>query len=295
MLSSRITQTAESITAEVTRATAAEGVLTSSISQTAAEIKSTVAASGTWYLNTYRADLYGYGAPDAATYPPAQNAGRYYLDQSSGRLYYCNGSAWSYYTSLSSVQSVISQQATEISSRITSAAAQTLISQNLSTITLSAVAGSNQSTITITAGGITVDSAVVRFSNIVADSVVANSSITAPNIYGGTFYNSAGGAHLSLGGGNYGDLTLYSSSGQASFKVEDHGSYINMYAIDTYNFLTANAIGRTVLNGTGQVKVYVSTAIRLYCSNGRYWEFTSSGITFCDTNGTVLNSVVLSN
>lgn len=69
----------------------------------------------------------------------------------------------------------------EVSGKIDETEAKTLISQGINGITLSASAGSNQSTVSIKSDGITVDSAVVQFSNIVADSVSA-SNITAGTI-----------------------------------------------------------------------------------------------------------------
>lgn len=77
-----------------------------------------------------------------------------------------------------------------ISSKVSSAEAQTLITQNLNSITLSASAGSNQSTVTISANGIDVKSAIVSFSSIVADSVKASwvyaGNISADQITAGT-------------------------------------------------------------------------------------------------------------
>lgn len=77
-----------------------------------------------------------------------------------------------------------------ISSKVSSAEAQTLITQNLNSITLSAVAGNNQSTVTISADGITVKSAIVSFSNIVANSVKSSwvyaGNISADQITAGT-------------------------------------------------------------------------------------------------------------
>lgn len=65
-----------------------------------------------------------------------------------------------------------------------------MVKVGLDGITLSASAGSNQSTVTISAGGIVVDSAIVRFSSIVADSVEASwvyaGNISAAQITAGT-------------------------------------------------------------------------------------------------------------
>lgn len=136
-----------------------------------------------------------------------------------------------------------------ISSKVSSAEAQTLITQNLNSITLSASAGSNQSTVTISAGGITVDSAVVRFSNIVADSIVANASIVAPTIYAtgqrrylevttnGITYNSKVG-----------------SSFQPSWSIGNSTSANNTLAINSYTdqgSIMIGCAGRLYLQGNG--------------------------------------------
>lgn len=136
-----------------------------------------------------------------------------------------------------------------ISSKISSADAQTLITQNLNSITLSASAGSNQSTVTISAGGITVDSAVVRFSNIEADSIVANASIVAPTIYAtgqrrylevttnGITYNSKVG-----------------SSFQPSWSIGNSTSANNTLAINSYTdqgSIMIGCAGRLYLQGNG--------------------------------------------
>lgn len=65
----------------------------------------------------------------------------------------------------------------EVAGKLNSSEAQTLIAQNLESITLSATAGENKSTISIKANGITIDSQVVTFSNIVADEISATDII----------------------------------------------------------------------------------------------------------------------
>lgn len=140
-----------------------------------------------------------------------------------------------------------------ITSKITSSEAQTLISQGLNSITLSAVGGTNQSTITISANGVVVDSVVARFTNIVADSVVANASITSPNIYGGVFYNSAGTAHLTVGN----DLNFYSAitSSSALFTIYDDVGSVRLKGYNkeflAYTDLTsrATALGNWQFSG----------------------------------------------
>ena len=99
---------------------------------------------------------------------------------------------------LSSSLSVrIDEISTQVSGKIDGTQAQTLINQGIKGITISATAGSNQSTISISAGGVQFDTAVVKFSNIVADEVSAN------NIVGSLLSD-----QIDL----YGDLTIYTNS-----------------------------------------------------------------------------------
>lgn len=137
------------------------------------------------------------------------------------------------------VTAELSVLADTISSKISSADAQTMITQSLNSITLSASAGSNQSTVTISAGGIVVDSAIVRFSNIVADEIVANASISSPVITGGTIsgaeiqstgtfqgvtygtFVNDGNIDLKWGNTIYGRITLGGALGETTFQTFD--------------------------------------------------------------------------
>lgn len=120
-LNTKITQNANAIELEAKRATEAEGNLSSRIIQTAESITSTVAKSQkTWIipdgLINREVDLYGYGHPDNV-YPPTEAVyKKYYLDQQNGRLYGCytkegGGYQWSHIGSqLESVESNLSSQ-----------------------------------------------------------------------------------------------------------------------------------------------------------------------------------------
>ena len=101
-------------------------------------------------------------------------------------------------TSFSEIRKSTEEIALEVQGKLDEEDVSSLIETSLEGITLSATAGSNQSTIKITANGVFVDSAVVEFSSITADSVSAN-DITAGTLDAGD---------ISLKG----DLTVYSSS-----------------------------------------------------------------------------------
>lgn len=130
----RITANAEGITSEFNRATEAEGNLSSSISQTAKEIKSAVSsAQKTWDEENYTINYYGYGTAENNGYPASGNNGKYYLNASNGYLYLSNGSTWTFVKALSLITSElsaeISQTAKEIKSTV-AAAEQTYDTEN---------------------------------------------------------------------------------------------------------------------------------------------------------------------
>lgn len=88
------------ITTHITDELGNGGLIQSSISQTAAEIKSTVSAAvSKWDLSdlTHSIDLYGYGHPQTDNgLNPQQYPNKYYLDQTNGYIYYAvNGTVWS--------------------------------------------------------------------------------------------------------------------------------------------------------------------------------------------------------
>lgn len=112
--------------------------LQSQITQTEKEIKSTVGEALSKYDTTNKTvDLYGYGTPTAMYEANAYN-GKYYLNQSNGYLYKSNGSGWIYQETLtlitSKLQTQITQNTTDISSKVSSGDFGTLITQNASNV-----------------------------------------------------------------------------------------------------------------------------------------------------------------
>lgn len=133
-----------------------------------------------------------------------------------------------------------------ISSKVSSDDAQTMITQSINGITLSAVAGSNQSTLTITADGITAKTAVVRFNNIVADSIAANASISSPSIYGGKYYNaqSTSPAYMAMLNSGFPSWGLYYNNGTPKFRISDESG-----PNSTLNFIYETSIIATAASG----------------------------------------------
>ena len=87
-------------------------------------------------------NLYGYGAPSAAGYAAADYSGKYYLNQKNGYLYLSNGSSWSYVKTLklitTNLQSQITQNANNISLKVSSGDVVSEINQSADTISLTA-------------------------------------------------------------------------------------------------------------------------------------------------------------
>ena len=87
------------ITTHITDELDGGGLIQSSISQTAAEIKNTVSSAvSKWDLSdlSYSIDLYGYGHPQFDNnLDPRDYPNKYYLDQTTGYIYYAvNGATW---------------------------------------------------------------------------------------------------------------------------------------------------------------------------------------------------------
>ena len=113
--------------------------LQSQISITEREIKSTVGRAVSKYDTTGKTvNLYGYGTPASMSYDASEYNGQYYLNQSNGYLYKSNGSGWIYQEHLtlitSNLQTQITQNATDITSKVDSGDFGTLITQNASNV-----------------------------------------------------------------------------------------------------------------------------------------------------------------
>ena len=140
------------------------------------------------------------------------------------------------------------------------------IEQRADSITLSVSSSSNgKTTFTLKDGSTTLDSEAlylnVRSANIVgtitADEVAARATITAPNIYGGRFYNSDGDAYLQVGddlmfygGGTYGAPLFAIVDEYGTVEMEFYGTRVLNYndglekimAFGTWDFSRATVI-----------------------------------------------------
>ena len=110
----RLERTENGLEAEVRRAMTEEDDLSTTITQTAEEIKSTAAAHVKEYNEgNLSIDYYGYGEPSDTLYPPEDNDGKYYLDRNTGYYYICDGSSWN--RSLQPLQPMTDLMQSEIS------------------------------------------------------------------------------------------------------------------------------------------------------------------------------------
>lgn len=105
------------------------------IATSASEIKSTVSSAVSKYDTTNKTvHYYGYGTPGDNGYAASSYSGKYYLDQNNGKLYVSNGSSWSVSETLTlittNLQTQITQNATEITSKVSTGDFGTLITQN---------------------------------------------------------------------------------------------------------------------------------------------------------------------
>lgn len=123
-LSSRIQVTADAITSEVTRATGVENTLSSQITQTAEAVNIQVSSTGKeWDTTNETIHYYGNtgltdGNTKAGGYPASGNTNKVYLNKTNGYLYKSNGSTWVYQKTLSSLQASMNSQFTATSTEI---------------------------------------------------------------------------------------------------------------------------------------------------------------------------------
>lgn len=113
--------------------------LQSEIAQTERNIISAVSEAVSKYDTTNKTvDLYGYGAPNNEVYPANNYNNKYYLNQRNGYLYKSNGSGWVYQEALTlitaNLQSQITQNATDITSKVSVSDLGTQIQQNASSV-----------------------------------------------------------------------------------------------------------------------------------------------------------------
>lgn len=239
-LSSRITQNANSITSEVTRATTAEGNLSSRITQEA---------------NSIRAQVNGVYAPD-------YNAKNVYMENDVVKI--MNGTTATYYRAKRSNFYGVSPTDSSYWAQISDPSVQSIAELGLDGITLGYSSSNlaNSATITLNRNGIQMDAQTITMTNVIADSIVAESEIVSPIIFDSTEtynltlgYDSGRGYGMRLkdGTGRYAQtiLGIYDGDfGSVGFYAKGYRfmrtdtSYGNtVYAYGTWDFSRATVIG----------------------------------------------------
>lgn len=228
-LSTQITQTDSQIRSDVSSAyeTKADANtkktnLESSISQTAAQIRSTVSSAVSKYDTTgYTITISGYGAPTTSpnSFAASSYNGKYYLDQNNGKLYLSNGSSWSNPTTLtlitSNLQTQITQNATDITSKVSSGDVHTIIQQTPEDVRIAWNGISNY---------ISFENAAIKIKNS------SNNLLMQLSSSGLNLYNSSSVLLMNL---NNNGMNLYNSSNALLMRLNNNG--MNLY--DTSNVL----------------------------------------------------------
>ena len=192
----------------------------SQISQAASEIKSIVSKSTSKYDTTgYTVTLYGYGTPTNNNYVASDYNGKYYLDQNNGKLYLSNGSSWSNTATLklitTNLQSQITQNATEITSKVSESDVHTIIQQTPEDVRIAWNGISNY---------ISFENAAIKIKNS------SNNLLMQLSNNGLNLYNSSSALLMNL---NNNGMNLYDSNNALLMRLSSNG--MNLY--DTSNVL----------------------------------------------------------
>ena len=205
---------------------------------------------------------------------------------------------------ISSLQQTASSLSTKVSNVEGSVSTLT---QTVNGFSLSVSNGTSSSTIQLMSGSTVISSKSISFSGMVTFSDLSTNGSTTINggnittgeidavdirgvkVYGSRFYNSGGTTWMEVGK----DLNGVDNDAYAMYianSVYSNTGIFGIYNGDSgfvtlngkgFNFLLSDAISKTV-------RINVGTA-------GKYWEFSTTGIKFCNADGTVANRVQLAN
>lgn len=249
-LSSRITINAESITSEVERATGVEGNLSSQITQTASEIRAEVNGiyADEWESGTGAGTSYYYNPGDIVKVTN-RNAVIYYkcidANDSNGSNKPGSGAYWRQYWEVTTPSSV-----------------QSMIDLGLDGITIGYQESdlNNSAIITLNKAGIQLQAQTITMTNVVADTLKANSSITSPIIYSA---DESTWMQLGTLNNHYGlELRDGVSVGNRIFGVYDGDFGYTSFNAKGFNFMTIDSPGTLGVNGN------------VYCRGT--WDFSSA-------------------
>ena len=271
--------------------------LQSQISITEREIKSTVGSAVSKYDTTNKTvNIYGYGTPASMSYDASEYNGQYYLNQSNGYLYKSNGSGWVYQEALTLItaklQTQIIQNATDITSKVSSGDFGTLVQQNASSVKIAWNKISNY---------IQFESGELRIYNT---NTVSDSNLLMKLTSTGNWYYQGGTALGKIGTNRYKDTNDTYHKGLV-FDLETNTAYMtwawndgvpssdgNHYYDMKWTYLSENIPGlgsRDTLNAGCDVNMNYHYLKNSYIKD---WTFDGGGITgtFSGTYITSINS-----
>ena len=209
--------------------------------------------------------------------------------------------------------STLQQTASSLSSKVSNVEGSvSTLTQTVNGFSLSVSNGTSSSTIKLMSGSTVISSKSISFSGMVTFSDLSKKGSTTINgsnittgtinacningvnvtgctIKGSRYYNSGGTTWMEVGKDHYGAdndayamyiaNSVYSNTGIFGIYNGDSG-FVTLNG-KGFNFLLSDAISKTV-------RINVGTA-------GKYWEFSTTGIKFCNADGTVANRVQLAN
>ena len=210
------------ITIHITEELDNGGLIQSAVAQTANEIKSTVSSAVSKYDTTgYTITISGYGMPTTSSnnFAASSYNGKYYLDQNNGNLYLSNGSSWSNVKTLNlittNLQTQITQNATDITSKVSSDDVHTIIQQTPEDVRIAWNGISNY---------ISFEDAAIKIKNS------SNNLLMQLSNNGLNLYNSSSALLMNL---NNNGMNLYDSNNALLMRLGSNG--MNLY--DTSNVL----------------------------------------------------------
>ena len=205
---------------------------------------------------------------------------------------------------ISSLQQTASSLSTKVSNVEGSVSTLT---QTVNGFSLSVSNGTSSSTIKLMSGSAVISSQNISFSGMVTFSDLSKKGSTTINggnittgeidavdvrgvkVYGSRFYNSGGTTWMEVGK----DLFGADNDAYAMYIANSSYSGTEVFGIHNgdFGFVTLNGKGFDFLSSdaeTNTVRINVGT-------DGKYWDFSTTGIKFCNANGTVANRVQLVN
>lgn len=209
-------------------------------------------------------------------------------------------------SSLDGSMSTLQQTSNTLMTRVQDAEGNlSSLTQTVYGMTLSVTNGTSSSTIQLMQDGVAISSKTIQFTGMVtfSDLSTQNSktvihggnittgSIKAIDIYGSRFYNTGGKTWMEVG------KDLDGADNDAFALYVSHKNYADTGVFSVFNgdggVVTFGAKGFSFLGVDANLSV--KKVKILVGSDGKYWEFSTTGIKFLDKNDNVINRVTLDN